>query len=42
MTADKKFDWIAALAVASGFAVMAPSIIAVFICLTYVFLKIFS
>lgn len=40
MTADKKFDWVAALAVASGIAVMTPSIGAVFICLVYLILAV--
>lgn len=32
-TADRKFDWIAALASASGIAVMVPSLLAVAVAL---------
>jgi hypothetical protein len=36
MTADRKFDWIAALSVAAGVAVMLPSIAAVLFSLIHV------
>jgi hypothetical protein len=41
MTADRKFDWIAALSVAAGAAVMIPSLAVLAISLAAVALKLF-
>jgi hypothetical protein len=36
LTADRKFDWIAALAVAAGAAVMVPALVAAAVSMTAV------
>jgi hypothetical protein len=41
MTADRKFDWIAALSVAAGAAVMVPALVVMAISLVAVTLKLF-
>lgn len=40
-TADRKFDWIAALALASGVAVLVPSMIALAVSLLAVLSSLF-
>lgn len=41
MTADRKFDWIAALSLAAGAAVIVPSIAAMAVSLIAVAVRIF-
>lgn len=41
MSADRKFDWIAALSVAAGAAVMVPALVALAVSLIAVAIRLF-